>query len=91
MSQIYSDAISNYFLGNCCYGNHDINYPSTNWLKCVDTRVIKETFLADMLSLFTEAGWGNIVVNTNWTGSTTGEVLFSATIPGQPLLIKNED
>lgn len=82
MSTIYTDALGNKFLGNCRYGNHDINYPSTNWLKSVDGRTIRTTFLEDLQSLFTSAGWSNITVANPWP-TTNGASIFQASIPGE--------
>lgn len=75
MSTIYSDAAGNKYLGDCRWGNHDINYPSTSWLKSVDTRIGRTTILSDLSSLFTDMSYSNSSVAATWP-TTNGAEIF---------------
>ena len=50
MSTVYSDAAGNKYLGDCQWGNHDINYPSTSYLRTgvdrVDMSATFDSYLA---------------------------------------------
>lgn len=80
MSTVYSDALNNKFLGNCRFGNHDINYSSTNYLKSVSYT----SFSADTSSLLSASGllFRNVVsqsVINGWvSNSVSGFPLYFA-------------
>jgi hypothetical protein len=79
MSTVYTDALNNKFLGNCKWGNHDINYPSTNWLK--PSTIFSE--LSSDFNALLDAGAlrkGSVITQTNannWTTNNASFVQFS--------------
>lgn len=68
---VYSDALNNKFLGNCKWGNHDINYSTANYPKFVSERVWYTDWYQDMIDLFSAASYTNIssIVPTSRNGS----------------------
>jgi hypothetical protein len=83
MSTIYTDAAGNKYLGDCRWGNHDINAPTTSYLKAIENseRTLRTTFLSDMLSILTDAGYQAITVAGVWP-TTLSANIFTATPPG---------
>lgn len=82
MSTIYTDAAGNKYLGDCRWGNHDINYPTTNWLKSVDNRVLRTTILSDLNNLFADMSYSNSSVATTWP-TTNGAEIFRFSPSGE--------
>jgi hypothetical protein len=80
MSTIYTDGAGNKYLGDCRWGNHDINYPTRNFLKSVDYT----SFSADASSLLSASGllYRNVVsqsVINGWVvNSVSGFPLYFA-------------
>lgn len=82
MSTIYSDAAGNKYLGDCRWANHDIYYPSTSFLKAIDSISLHSTFLSDCSSLFTAMSYSNISVAGSWP-TTADANIFSFTPTGE--------
>lgn len=82
MSTIYSDAAGNKYLGDCRWANHDINYPSTSFLKSIDSLTLHSTFLSDCSSLFSAMSYDNVSVAGSWP-TTANTNIFSFTPAGE--------
>lgn len=80
MSTIYTDGAGNKYLGDCIYANHDLSYPSTNFLLCngtINTRT-PTTFLSDINTFASAVGYSSIYVNPSpsW-GTALNTTIFS--------------
>lgn len=77
MSTLYTDSEGNYYLGDCVWANHDINYAAVNWLKSHEAPTRAE-FLTDMQTILSSAGYGSISVASSYPTSLSGDI-FQAT------------
>ena len=75
---IYADTIGNKFLGDCIYANHNIGYPTLNFLKADQLN----NFSANLASLLTAAGlpFRNIIPQTDISSFLGGAILTKSIV-----------
>lgn len=80
---IYTDAAGNKYLGDCRWGNHDINYPTFNYLTTTTTPYsqYEDPYLDDIAALFTASGWSNVTRLDPWN-STTASATYTRIVEG---------
>lgn len=84
---IYSDAIGNKFLGDCIYANHDISYPSVNFLQAEPESLIIQGFSdlftsvnADFVMNVSQSDWDNRNITSTFYGLSG--IIFRVTFQG---------
>lgn len=82
MSTIYTDAAGNKYLGDCRWGNHDVNYPTTDWLKPQDIQASGSVFRQYLSDLLIDYGYTNVLFDSNWADSSLGATYSSRFISG---------
>lgn len=84
MSTIYTDAAGNKYLGDCRWGNHDILYPSANFLLSVATttdRVNYGEWRDDFFALLTDANFTITTQNDSNTDFPPEGTIYQANYP----------
>jgi hypothetical protein len=71
----HTDAANNYYLGDCKYGNNDINYPAVNYLSAYDWQADAGASVAD---LATAAGYSYTGIASNVRTQVTDFISFAA-------------
>lgn len=87
MSTIYTDGAGNKYLGDCRWANHDISYPSTNYLKSVSENNYYAAWRDDIKALLISAGYLSMTWDTSTestfptSNGTGGSLIYQVTTP----------
>jgi hypothetical protein len=81
MSTVYTDAADNRYLGDCRWGNHDINYPTTNYLLAVKQFNYYYEWRDGVKDLLTAAGYTSMTWDTSTGNYAPGGQIFQVTLP----------